>query len=76
MTTAQPDILIVDVQKVPAHIPSRLGKLDLNIRYTIGGRSTQTVTIPEEGAVQSTIEQAVQQDARRFAPLIGKHVSL
>jgi len=77
MTTAGSptnEVEIVDVVKVPALSPERLGEVDLIVRYRLPNGQTQEVRVTNENATEAEIEAAVRKDAQRFIRILGKKI--
>ena len=66
------EIKIIDAVELPSPEPTRIGKKDTMITYTVDKVRTYLIMLPAEEATETRIMEAIRKVERERVKLIGK----
>jgi hypothetical protein len=69
-------ITVLDVRKVDALDPSRRGKFDQLVIYSIDDGPGRLIRVPDEGFTRDRLEAAIKDDLRRADGMRGHSFTL
>ncbi|MGI0061020.1 MAG: hypothetical protein ACREBA_01045 [Nitrosotalea sp.] len=68
-TPASPIFRVIRTIKIASTLPSRLGKMDYLVTYSVDGKGSYTINIPEENYNEVNIKTAIKSDYSKHAKL-------
>ncbi|MDE1871732.1 MAG: hypothetical protein KGI06_05845 [Candidatus Micrarchaeota archaeon] len=65
MSQQPPTFKVIQLIKIPSQDPTRLGKLDALVTYTVNGKGRFTIKIPSENLNENNLKAAIKADYQK-----------
>lgn len=70
------EVKIVDVREIPSGDPTRIGRLDVMVTYSIDAFRTYVTVIPKEEFNEETLKERIKKEQTERERWIGKTVKI